>query len=249
MVYEIALNPTKRVRRPFVPSRLCVKLILVITAFFVTRMTDSIARAADNELTTEEKADGWMLLFDGRELTGWRNNTDDPVKARIEDGAINVHGTGGYLLVYEKPFADFVFKCDVKMDQPYCNSGIFLRTGELAKPVQSAIEVQVVSEREPHVHSFGALYDLVAPSKDATRGPGQWDSFEIRCEGPQIEVALNGEKIASINCEEWTDPGRRPDGSAHKFRKAIKDFPRKGHLGLQDHGYNVWYKNIKLKKL
>jgi hypothetical protein len=207
------------------------------------------AFAADNELTADEKADEWMLLFNGQDFTGWKNNNDKPVAARIEDGAVNVHGTGGYLLIHEKPFADFIFKCDVKIDQPFCNSGIFLRTGDLESPVQSAIEVQVSSDLEPDVHSFGALYDLVAPSKNASHGAGQWDTFEIRCEGPQITVTVNGVKVASIHCDEWDQPGRRPDGARHKFRKAIKDFPRKGHLGLQDHGYNVWFKNIKLKEL
>jgi hypothetical protein len=234
--------------RSFAPSRLCVRLFLVVTALVVTTLIDLNAWAADNELSPDEKADGWMLLFNGRDLAGWKNNDDKPVQAKIEDGAINVHGTGGYLLVYKKPFADFVLKCDVKMDQPFCNSGIFLRTGDLKNPVQSAIEVQIVTDLEPDVHSLGALYDLVAPSKNASRGPGQWDTFEVRCQGPHITVTVNGDQVASINCDEWPEPGRRPDGSRHKFRKAIKDFPREGHLGLQDHGYNVWFKNIKLKQ-
>ena len=220
-----------------------------VSALLVGVLSCANTMAADNALIAAEKADGWMLLYNGRDLAGWKNNDGKPVHAKIEDGAINVHGTGGYLLVYEKPFGDFVLKCDVKMDQPFCNSGIFLRTGDLKNPVQSAIEVQVVSDPEPDLHGFGALYDLVAPSKNAARGPGQWDTFEIRCQGPQITVTVNGEQVASINCDEWDQPGRRPDGSRHKFRKAIKDFPREGHLGLQDHGYNVWFKNIKLKKL
>ena len=64
-----------------------------------------------------------------------------------------------------------------------------------------------------------------------------------------VTVTVNGEKVASINCDEWDKPGRRPDGSRHKFGKAIKDFPREGYIGLQDHGHDVWYKNIKLKEL
>jgi hypothetical protein len=55
--------------------------------------------------------------------------------------------------------------------------------------------------------------------------------------------------VTEINCDEWDQPSRRPDGSQHKFDKAIKDFPREGYIGLQDHGHDVWYKNIKLKQL
>jgi hypothetical protein len=206
-------------------------------------------RGADNELSDSEKADGWMLLFNGRNLDGWKNNNDTPVRAKIENGAINPHESGGYLLVYEKPFGDFVLSCDVTMSQPACNSGVFFRTGDLSDPVYSGFEVQVSTETEPGLNNFGSIYDLVAPSKDATNGPGKWDNIEIRCEGPMISVSVNGEKVASMNCDEWDQAGKRPDGSTHKFGKAIKDFPREGYLGLQDHGHDVWFKNIKIKKL
>jgi len=226
--------------------RVGVHLIL-ITTLFVSIVASAFA--ADNELTPAEKADGWILLFDGKSAAGWKNNTEKPVTATIEDGALNPHGCGGYVLVYDKPVGDFVLKCDVKMDQPFCNSGIFVRIGDLKDPVQTGIETQVSTDKKVDMHSFGAIYDLVAPSKNATRGPNEWDAVEIRCEGPHIAVAVNGERVASINCDEWPDAGQRPDGSKTKFAKAVKDFPRKGYVGVQDHNYNVWFKNIKLKEL
>ena len=135
------------------------------------------------------------------------------------------------------------------MDRPYCNSGIFLRIGDLKEPVQSGLEVQSITDKKPDLHGFGAIYDLVAPSTNASLGPGKWDAMEIRCEGPNISVKVNGENVSSINCDEWGQPGKRPDGTSHKFKKAIRDFPRKGYIGLQDHGNNVWFKNIKLREL
>jgi hypothetical protein len=220
---------------------------VAITA--MAMLVAATAIAADNELTPEEKAEGWVLLFDGMSLNGWKNNTDKAVTAKVEDGAINPHETGGYLLVYDKTFADFVLKCDVKMDQPFCNSGVFVRNADLEDPVQSSLEVQISSEREPDLHGFAALYDLVAPSKNATKGPGNWDALEIRCEGPLVTVKVNGEEVTKLNCDEWTEAGKRPDGSSTKFKQPIKDFPRKGYIGLQDHGYNAWFKNIKVKEL
>jgi len=231
------------------PWRLCVRPCLAVLALVGAAIVGEIAWAADNELTPAEKDEGWVLLFNGTDLTGWKNNDDKPVLARIEDGGINPHGSGGYLLVYDKPFGDFVLTCDVKMDQPFCNSGIFVRNGDLEDPVQSSLEMQVVTDPAPDMHGFGSIYDLVAPSKNASHGAGNWDSIEIRCEGPYVTVTVNGAKVTSINCNEWTEPGKRPDGTATKFKKAIKDFPRKGHIGLQDHGYNVWFKNIKLREL
>lgn len=230
----------------FAAWRLCVRLLLVSTIVAGLAL-DSFA--ADNELTPAEKAEGWILLFDGKSTAGWKNNTDKAVAAKIEEGALNPHGSGGYVLVYDKPFGDFVLKCDVKMDQPFCNSGVFVRIGDLKDPVQTGLEVQVSTDKEVDIHSFGSLYDLVAPSKNATHGANQWDAVEVRCEGPKVTVTVNGEKVASLNSDEWPDAGKRPDGSKTKFDKAVKDFSRKGHLGVQDHDYNVWFKNIKLKEL
>jgi Domain of Unknown Function (DUF1080) len=233
----------------FAPWRLCVRYSLAIAIGVTIFLVSANGRAADNQLTEEEKADGWQLLFNGRDLKGWKNNDDKPVKAKVENGTVNPYGSGGYLLVYEKPYGDFAFKCDVKMSQPDCNSGIFVRTGDLSDPVYSGIEAQISSDTKPGRNGFASIYDLVAPSKDATNGPGKWDTVEVRCEGPMITVTVNGEKVTEINCDEWDQPARRPDGSEHKFDKAIKDFPREGYIGLQDHGHDVWYKNIKLKEL
>lgn len=207
------------------------------------------ARAAENELTAHEKADGWQLLFNGKDTSGWKNNTKKPIAAKVEDGALNPHGSGGYVIVYDKPFGDFELKCDVKMDQPYCNSGIFLRIGDLKDPVQSGLEVQLLSGDKVDMHSFGAIYDLVAPSKNAAHGPGKWDTVDVKCQGPKVTVTVNGQQVASIDCDEWHEAGKRLDGSATKFKNAVKDFPRNGYIGLQDHGNNVWFKNIKLRKL
>ena len=223
-------------------------VVVVLCIAGVVQSAES-PRAPDNELTDAEKAEGWVLLFNGRDVRGWKNNNDKPVRAKVENGTVNPHGSGGYLLVHEKQVGDFVLRCDVKMSQPNCNSGIFVRTGDLGDPVYSGIEVQISSDTKPSLHGFGAIYDLVAPSKDATNGPGKWDTVELRCEGSVIEVSVNRKKLAAINCDQWDQPGRRPDGTRHKFGKAIKDFPRAGYIGLQDHGHDVWYKNIKLRKL
>jgi hypothetical protein len=231
------------------PLRLCVRPYFVSAIIVAAVLLAADVRAADNELTPAEKAEGWTLLFDGKSTAGWKNNNDKPVAAKIEEDAINPHGTGGYVLMYEKPVGDFVLKCDVKMDQPFCNSGVFVRIGDPNDPVQTGLEMQISNERAPELHGFAAIYDLVAPTKNATKGPGNWDAVEIRCEGPKFTVTVNGEKVSSINCDEWREPGKRLDGSSNKFTTAIKNFPRKGYLGLQDHGYNVWFKNIKLKEL
>jgi hypothetical protein len=206
--------------------------------------------AADNELTPEEKSDGWQLLFNGKDLTGWKNNDGKPLKAdAVKDGTINTHGIGGYLLVYDKQFGDFEVQCDVKMAEGECNSGIFVRTSDLADPVNTALEAQIYAPLGKSLHDFGAIYDLMAPTKIASKGPGQWDTVNVRCVGPLIEVRVNGEKVTELDCDTLDQPGLRADGTKHKFGRAIKDFARKGYIGLQDHGTDVWFKNIKVREL
>ena len=205
-------------------------------------------RTTDNRLTQQEKADGWQLLFNGRDYTGWKCNNGRKIASPIEHGSLVPHKSGGYLIVYNKPFGDFILKCDVKMG-PQCNSGVFFRVGKLLDPVQSGFEMQVLTGKGTGYHDFGAIYDLVKPSKNASRGPGKWNHIAITCKGPHITVAVNGETVARMNCDEFTTPGKRPDGTPNKFHKAVKNFPRTGYLGFQDHGHKVWFKNVKLLDL
>lgn len=216
----------------------------------------ALARAApaednqDNQLTAEEEAAGWQLLFNGRDHTGWKCNNGKPIASSIEDGALVPYQSGGYLIVYEKPFGDFRLKCDVRMAEPYCNSGIFFRVGDLNDPVQTGFECQIASASLVPYHAYGAIYDLAKPSEKAlTDDPFGWHTVEIICRGPHIEVAVDGRTITTMNCDDFTEPGKRADGSQHKFRAAIIDMPRAGYLGFQDHGQKCWFKNVKLLEL
>src|SRR5262249_47405682 len=83
--------------------------------------------AADNELTAKEKADGWLLLFDGKSLDGWMTSGGKPSKTPVEDGCINPHRCGGYMMVHKKQWDNFVLSLDYKISKG-CNSGVFIRT-------------------------------------------------------------------------------------------------------------------------
>jgi len=211
------------------------------------------AGAADNELTAREKADGWILLFDGKTLDGWMTSSGTPSKTPVEDGCINPHGCGGYMMIHERPWSDFVLSLDFKISEG-CNSGVFIRTFPLiprpGKDVGfNGIEVAIDDTKGAGLHDTGAIYDLVPPSKNAMKPAGEWNRMVITCDGAKIIVKLNGETVTRMNLDEWTQPNRRPDGTHHKFDVAYKDHPRKGYIGLQDHGRPCWYKNIKLRPL
>ena len=82
---------------------------------------------ADNALSAEEKKDGWLLLFDGKSLDGWQTSSGQPSKVPVEDGCINPHGSGGYMMIHQKTWANFVLSLDFKISKG-CNSGVFIRT-------------------------------------------------------------------------------------------------------------------------
>ncbi len=213
----------------------------------------SPAAAADNELTPDEKADGWVLLFDGRSLDGWMTSAGKESKTPVEDGAINPHKCGHYMMVHKEPVENFVLACDFKISKR-CNSGIFIRTHSLTpRPGKdvgfNGIELAIDDTTGAGYHDTGALYDLVKPKKNAMKPAGEWNHVVITCDKNLIEVELNGEKVTRMDLDEWTKPNVRPDGTPHKFDMAYKDHPRRGYFGFQDHGAPCWFKNVKLKPL
>ncbi|MBI4606630.1 MAG: DUF1080 domain-containing protein [Planctomycetes bacterium] len=212
-----------------------------------------LAAGAQNALTPEERAAGWILLFDGASLDGWVTSARRESRVPVDDGAINPYRSGHYMMVYERPFSDFVLSLDFKISGG-CNSGIFVRTSSLtARPGKdvgyNGIEVAIDAAEGAGYHHTGALYDLVKPRRQAMRPVGEWNHAVIVCDRGRIEVELNGEKVTAMDLDRWTAVGLRPDGTAHKFDVAYREHPRAGYIGLQDHGAPCWFKNIKLKPL
>lgn len=201
----------------------------------------------------DEPTQEWISLFDGKSLDGWLTSSLKPSLIPVENGAINPHGCGDYMIMHNSIWSDFILSLDFKIS-PKCNSGIFLRTYPL-EPLPgrdvgfNGIEVAIDDTTTAEYVDTGAIYDLSKPTRNAMKPVGQWNHIEVTCDGPEITVVLNGEKVNHINLDEWTVPGKRPDGSSHKFERAMVNQPRKGYIGLQDHGSPAWYRNIKIKPL
>ena len=207
----------------------------------------------DNILTAEEKAAGWILLFDGANLNGWMTSGKEPSRVPPEQAAINPHGCGGYMMIHERTWSDFVLAVDFKISKG-CNSGVFVRTFPLTpRPGKdvgfNGIEIAIDDTKTAGYHDTGAIYDLVKPRKNTMKPVGEWNHMVITCDRSLIQVELNGEVVTRMDLDEWPARNRRPDGSAHKFDVAYKDHPRQGYIGLQDHGSACWFKNIKLRPI
>ncbi len=200
---------------------------------------------------------GWTTLFDGGNLDAFKMGPDK--SWAVEGGAIALKRTdydgkehnADYLWT-KGTYGDFVLELEFKVPEK-ANSGVFLRTADLGDPVFTGIEVQVNNsfgkDQLTRGGTVGAIYDCQAPSKNAASPPGEWQHMRVSCRGPGIAVELNGQTVNDVDLDRWTLPRKNPDGSENKFPRALKDFARRGHIGFQDHGRPVWYRNVRVKAL
>jgi hypothetical protein len=228
---------------------------LALAALFGLRPGSFAAETVppDNTLSESEKKLGWLLLFDGRTTNGWMTSAGQPSRTPVEQGSLNPHQSGHYMLVQTQQWSNFLLALDFKISNR-CNSGVFVRTASLTpRPGKdvgfNGIEIAIDDTRDAGYHDTGAIYDLVKPVKNAMKPVGQWNHLEIACIGQRIEVVLNGDAVTRADLGLFTEPNKRPDGSEHKFDVAYTNHPPSGYIGLQDHGSPCWFKNIKLKPI
>ena len=189
-------------------------------------------------------AGDWTVLFDGKDLSGWTDAAGKQTKWALEDGAMTGQKGSGDIWTKGR-YGNFILEVEFKTTG---NSGVFFRTDNRGDNVQTGLEIQVDNPGGPDKHSVGAIYDLVPPTKNVAK-KDEWNKYVITVKGPAISVELNGEKVASMDLDLWKEAGKNPDGSANKFSRALKDWKREGHIGFQDHGHKVWYRNVRLKAL
>jgi hypothetical protein len=190
----------------------------------------------------------WRDLFNGKDLSGWRLNATNHWV--VKDGELTWKQAAVDLWT-EEEFGDFVLELEFKCS-PGCNSGVFIRTGDIKDNVQSGIEVQIWDSHgktKMEKHYCAAIYDALEPSKNAEKRPGEWNRMVITAKENLVQVDLNGERVIEMDLDKWSEAGKNPDGTANKFKKPLKDFPRKGFIGLQDHHKPVWFRNVRIKTL
>jgi hypothetical protein len=162
----------------------------------------------------------------------------------VEDGVMAQKGKGGNIWTKDR-FGDYILDLEVKTTG---NSGLLFRVDNPRSYVQTGMEMQVERKGGPgRKHGFGAVYDCIAPSKEV--GGEGWHRVTLTCKDNLITIVIDGEQVVEMDVNKWDTPRKNPDGSRNKFGKAIKDFKRDGHIGFQDHGALVSYRNIKIKEL
>ena len=222
--------------------------------------------AKDNSLTRKEKKDGWALLWDGKTTEGWRGAKLDAYPENgwvVEDGVLKVlagnggESTNGGDIITTRTYKNFILKVDFKITEG-ANSGIkYFVDPTLNKGAGSAIgcEFQILDDlRHPDAklgvkgnRTLGSLYDLIPAPEDKPFDINSWNTATVIVEGSHVEHWLNGVKLLEYerNNQEW---------NALVAYSKYRDWPNfgnyeEGYILLQDHGNEVWFKNIKIKEL
>jgi hypothetical protein len=204
-------------------------------------------------LTPGEAKEGWRLLFDGKTTRGWRAYNGDSIPAgwQVVDGALTRVSAAADIITIEE-FGDFELSLQWRVAEG-ANSGIFYRAVEgLEWIYQGAPEYQILDDarhrdgRSP-LTSAGAVYGLYPSKPGVVRPAGEWNVARIVARGPHVEHWLNGVKVAEY---EQGSPDWESRVKASKFSQ----WPRfgkamAGHIGLQEHGGRVEFRNIKIRPL
>ncbi len=221
-----------------------------------------------NKLTLAEKEAGWLLLFNGKNFDGWRgyDRQDVPGAWSIDDNSIKINGSGegeagakdGGDIIYDRQFKNFELHFDWKVSKG-ANSGVFYLAQEVeGQPIwRSAPEYQIldnVNHLDARLGKDGnrmsaSLYDLIPAKPQNSKPFGHWNTGAIIVYKGTVVHMQNGEVVLEYHL--WT-----PDWENLIENSKFKGWTEminaggpnhEGYIGLQDHGDDVWFRNIKLK--
>lgn len=183
-------------------------------------------------------------LFNGKDLSGWEVVGADNNTWHVEDGILYTEGEGGGWLSTDRMYSNFKLSLEFRVPAGG-NSGVFLRAPHRGDPAYSGMEIQVLddyadrySNLEPWQYC-GSIYKVQAPTKRVTKPAGEWNKYEILCDGPVVKIRLNGVLINDANLIQHMDKTDTHPG--------IKR--RAGYIGLQNHSTRIDYRNIQITEL
>ena len=249
-------------------ARPCRWLFWVVTALLALAADPASSETIPNQLTHAEKLGGWQRLFDGKTPDGWRNYRKSGIHDgwQVRDGALMRVGKGAGDIVTDQRFEHFELSLEYRV-APDGNSGVMFHVAETAhQPWQTGPEVQIVGDKNPERQRAGWLYGLYQAAKpgwlsrfedqvdyqgsDEVNGarPGdQWNHLYLRIAKSQCEVTVNGVHYFyfQIGSKDWNERVTKS-----KFAK-YPNFGKtgKGHICLQDHGNEIAFRNIKIRKI
>jgi len=211
----------------------------------------------NNCLSLTEIDAGWTLLFDGATTAGWRGFNQDlvPPNWKVEKGALTADGSQGDIIT-DTQYEDFELSLEWKIGTGG-NSGVFYHVAEgeqFDQVWRTGIEMQVMDNAKNPMaqtpeNQASSVFAMYPPLKDTTKPAGQWNKARIIVYQGQVEYWLNGEKVNEYAL--WTDQwyADREKCLHNKKRKPLWGEMKSGHIALQDEGFPVSYRNIKIRRL
>jgi len=215
-----------------------------------------------NKLTQQEMNDGWQLLFDGESTEYWRGYGMDAFPSDgwvIEDSALVFRapesGSSGLDIITKETYEDFELSLEWMISEGG-NSGIFYHVLEQDRAIYwSGPEFQILdNENHPDAdqgvngnRKSASLYDLIPAQPQNTHSFGEWNTIRIVSDGPTIQHWQNGEKVVEYErwTEDWFNMLHESKFNCYPEFGAIQN----GHIGLQDHGDEVKFRNIKIRTM
>ncbi len=198
-------------------------------------------------LSEDEQADGFVPLFNAKDLTGWTGNMQSYV---VRDGAIIIEparGGGGNLYTAEE-YGDFIFRFEFKLT-PGANNGLGIRAPLSGDAAYAGMELQILDNTaqkyatlQPYQY-HGSIYGVVPAKRGYLKPVGQWNCQEVIAKGPNITVTLNGMTIVDANIEEASTP----ETMDHRDHPGLKR--ASGHIGFCGHGDVVSFRDMRIKPL
>ncbi len=195
----------------------------------------------------KEKADGFVPLFNGKDLSGWKAIDAKKDVWSAADGLIVCGGDGGGWLGTDKEYGDFVLRLEYRL-KPGGNSGVYLRAPNTGWISRVGMEIQLLDDFDAQYAKLdfyqytGSIYHVVPPTQRASKPAGEWNSIEIRAEGRQVVVVLNGKKIVDADLDRCLK-----DPAVAKEHTGLTRTA--GKVGLQSHTDRVEFRNLRIKEL
>lgn len=237
-----------------------VVILLVMGAYFVYDYL--MKKNAKPTLSVVGENVEWTPLFNGSTMEGWRGYNSDTLPAcwKIQDTYLMVgktqEGHGGGDIIFNRPYEDFILEMEVKLTEG-ANSGILYRAKEIANtPIwHSAPEFQILDNKwwddstdlEMATHRLAENYDMHASEQDYSKPLGEWNLIKLVVQGNHVEHWLNGNKVVEYDFDsaDWETRYQKS-----KFKEYAEYGRNKlGYIGLQEHGAEVWFRNIRIKDL
>jgi hypothetical protein len=204
------------------------------------------AVAAD---AAQEKTDGFVALFNGKDLEGWVGDTKGYKVESIDGQGAIVCQPGGTNLFTKDEFADFELRLEFQLT-PGANNGLALRAPLEGDPAYAGFESQVLDNTDAKYKGLkdwqyhGSLYGVAAATATALKPVGEWNVQTVTMKGKRVTIVLNGVTIVDVDLDKVAPDGKTV--SDHKVEGLTRE---KGHIGFCGHGDRVAFRNIRVKKL